>query len=98
MANTTGKKFGGRQKGTPNKINALLKDDILLAADKAHPQGRVAYLTHQAIENPGPFLTLLGKILPVQSDLTIDAADGLTTLLAEIGQQRITTLDEQGDA
>jgi len=26
MANTTGKKFGGRQKGTPNKISARLRE------------------------------------------------------------------------
>lgn len=61
---------GGRQKGTPNKINALLKDDVLLAADGAHPKGRVAYLIQQAKENPTAFLTLLGKILPSQVDLT----------------------------
>jgi hypothetical protein len=26
----------------------------------------VAYLTAQAIENPGPFMALLGKVLPMQ--------------------------------
>ena len=59
-------KTGGRQAGTPNKVNALLKDDILQAAQNAHPQGRVAYLTQQAQENPAAFLTLLGKVLPSQ--------------------------------
>lgn len=59
------KKTGGRKKGTPNKINALLKDDILTAANEAHPDGRVGYLTEQAKENPTAFLTLLGKVLPI---------------------------------
>lgn len=60
----------GRPKGTPNKINALLKDDILSAAAAAHPNGRVGYLTLQAKENPTAFLTLLGKVLPMQIEGT----------------------------
>ena len=63
MAN--GRKTGGRQKGTPNKITALLKDEILQAANDAHPEGRVGYLREQAQENPTAFLTLLGKVLPM---------------------------------
>ena len=59
-------KTGGRKKGTPNKITALLKDEILAAADAAHPDGRVGYLTQQAQQNPAAFLTLLGKVLPIQ--------------------------------
>jgi len=59
-------KTGGRQKGTPNKITALLKDEILQAADTAHPEGRVGYLREQAVQNPTAFLTLLGKVLPMQ--------------------------------
>lgn len=63
-----GFKTGGRKKGTPNKITALLKDEILQAADQAHADGRVGYLKQQAEENPTAFLTLLGKILPMQVD------------------------------
>jgi stalled ribosome alternative rescue factor ArfA len=68
-----GRKTGGRQKGTPNKINALLKDQILQAASEAHPEGIVGYLRDQANENPGPFMTLLGKILPTQVEGTGEA-------------------------
>lgn len=70
-------KTGGRKKGTPNKINALLKDDILKAAEAAHPGGRIGYLTQQAQENPTAFLTLLGKVLPMQVEAT-----GLTVTIA----------------
>ena len=57
----------GRPKGSPNKMPALLKDAVLKAADSAGgPEGLVGYLTTQAIENPVPFMTLLGKILPMQ--------------------------------
>lgn len=61
-----GRKTGGRQKGTPNKINTTLKEAILLAAEKAHPQGMTGYLTAQAVANPAAFMTLLGKVLPMQ--------------------------------
>jgi hypothetical protein len=64
-----GERRGGRQKGTPNKTTALLKDAILLAAQKAGGDtdtGLVDYLTVQASENPGPFMSLLGKVLPMQ--------------------------------
>ena len=65
-----GIKTGGRQKGTPNKTTALLKDAILKAAEQAGNkighEGLVSYLEHQAAENPGPFMSLLGKVLPMQ--------------------------------
>lgn len=57
----------GRPKGSPNKTTALLKDAILMAAEKAGGVGgMVAYLQKQAGENPGPFMALLGKVLPTQ--------------------------------
>ena len=60
----------GRPKGAVNKINALLKDEILQAAESAHPEGRVGYLRQQAKDNPTAFLTLLGKIIPTQVEGT----------------------------
>lgn len=62
-------KTGGRKKGTPNKTTALLKDAILLAARRAGgdgDDGLAAYLEAQAKANPGPFMALLGKVLPMQ--------------------------------
>lgn len=60
----------GRPKGMPNKTTALLKDAILKAAEAAGGEGEeggmVGYLTQQARMNPGPFMALLGKVLPMQ--------------------------------
>ena len=63
----------GRAKGTPNKTTALLKDAILKAAELAGKKvdedgngGLIAYLQVQAVQNPGPFMALLGKVLPMQ--------------------------------
>jgi hypothetical protein len=63
-----GKPGPGRPKGMPNKNTTLLKDAILLAAQNAGggEDGLVAYLQAQAVANPGPFLALLGKVLPLQ--------------------------------
>lgn len=60
-------KTGGRQKGTPNKTTALLKDAILQAATAAGgKEGLVGYLQTQAVLNPSAFIPLLGKVLPLQ--------------------------------
>lgn len=60
----------GRPKGAVNKTTKLLKDAILKAAEQAGNKigkdGLVSYLEAQALENPGPFLSLLGKVLPMQ--------------------------------
>lgn len=57
----------GRPKGSPNKTTALLKDAILKAAEAAGgDDGLIGYLRTQARENPASFLTLLGKVLPMQ--------------------------------
>lgn len=59
-------KTGGRKKGTPNKTTALLKDAILKAAEAAGHGDLVEYLRQRAIDTPGPFMGLLGKVLPMQ--------------------------------
>ena len=57
----------GRPKGVPNKTTALLKDAILQAAnDAGGREGLAGYLKQQAQDNPGPFMGLLGKVLPMQ--------------------------------
>ena len=53
----------GRKKGVPNKINADLKEMILGALAGVGGQD---YLHRQAELNPGAFLTLIGKVLPMQ--------------------------------
>lgn len=63
----------GRPKGAPNKTTALLKDAVLKAAELAGGDGGlVGYLLMQATQNPGPFLSLLAKVLPMQ----VTGADG----------------------
>lgn len=58
-----GQKTGGRQRGTPNKVNGALKEMILGALSDV---GGQEYLARQAEDNPAAFMTLVGKVLPLQ--------------------------------
>jgi len=57
-------KTGGRIKGTPNRITVDLKEMILGALNA---KGGQAYLEKCADENPVAFMSLLGRILPMES-------------------------------
>lgn len=63
---TKGDKRAGRKPGVPNKVTGDLRDMILQALSEA---GGVEYLVAQAHDNPGPFMALVGKIVP--KDLNI---------------------------
>lgn len=58
-----GQKKPNQGKRGPNKENKALREMILQALDD-QPGGGVEYLKSQAVENPGPFMSLLGKVLP----------------------------------
>lgn len=58
-----GTRIGGRQKGTPNKTTGAVKEMVLQALSN---KGGVKYLERQADENPTAFMTLVGKVIPLQ--------------------------------
>ena len=73
MANTTGTKFGGRTKGTPNRTTAETKeliqnvvsnelDNITELLNKLEPKERIDAV-----------IKLLPYIVPTQSEIAIDA-------------------------
>lgn len=73
----------GKPIGTKNTLTADLKEAILLAAAEAGGEGgTVAYLRSRAIDTPGPFLALLGKVLP----MTLANADGQGFIVEIIGR------------
>jgi hypothetical protein len=84
--NFKGKAGPGRPKGLQNKTTTLLKDAILKAATTAGNGDMATYLAQQAKDNPGPFMALLGKVLPMQIDgsVTHEAGDTIAALMAEI--------------
>ena len=61
-----GNRGQGRLKGVPNRVTKQLKDMILQALDEADPAGGVGYLKDQAVKNPTAFMSLVGRVLPLQ--------------------------------
>ena len=53
----------GRPKGIPNKLTTTLKDCILESLSMA---GGATYLHEQSIKNPAAYLSLVGRVLPLQ--------------------------------
>lgn len=62
-----GNRGKGRPKGAKNKLTRDVRGMILGALDQA---GGEAYLLEQARENPTAFMTLLGKVLPKEMEVT----------------------------
>ena len=56
-----GTRWGGRAKGTPNKVNQSIREAIRMALEQV---GGVEYLVRLAQEDPKTFVPLLIKILP----------------------------------
>lgn len=69
----------GRPKGVPNKNTTALKDMIIGALKNAGGQD---YFEAQAVDNPTAFMSLVGKILPKELELT--GKDGAPLLPTEI--------------
>ena len=100
-----GRKTGGRQKGTPNKTTAALKDAILEAVEGALPGGKVGYLKWLAKNNSSAFASLLGKVLPTtlagdpvnpihhEVDLTIYSDEDLETMNRILGHGKTNVRD-----
>ena len=64
MAGRGQPKMGGRKHGTPNRLNAEVKEMVRQAL---HEAGGVAYLKRQALKtNPVAFMTLVGKLMPTE--------------------------------
>ena len=53
----------GRPKGSLDKGHAIIRDMVSQALEQA---GGVDYLARVAETHPGPFLGLVGKVLPIQ--------------------------------
>ena len=68
MSEQKGKRFGGRQKGTPNKTTAKVKEAMKLAFEGI---GGVPALIEWAEDNQTEFYKLFVKLLPVQVDANV---------------------------
>lgn len=62
-----GVKTGGRVAGTPNKVNATVKDNVLAVFNRL---GGTSGMAEWAEENKTEFYKLYGKLIPTNSELT----------------------------
>lgn len=69
--------------GRPNKYPKAIKEMIVEAL---HNKGGAAYLERQADENPSAFLTLVGKVLPLQIQGDKDAPITITVTRRVVGE------------
>lgn len=67
MANTTGKKHGGRKKGTPNKITQSVREgyEKVFHALQRNEDAKHTLL-NWAQKNPTEFYRLASKLIPLQ--------------------------------
>lgn len=85
-------KHGGRKKGVQNKITRELKDMILGALDAV---GGQEYLERRAKDSPNAFMTLVGKVLPLQvtgKDGGAIQTEDVSVLAPEAREKRLAEL------
>jgi hypothetical protein len=82
MARGGSRDGAGRPKGALDKNNKALREMILAALDK---KGGVAYLADKADSHPQAFMSLLGRVLPmqVQGDPENPLLAGITVTLVK---------------
>lgn len=61
-----GKKTGGRTRGTPNRVSATARDNIIAAFDG---MGGVPALVDWARANPSDFYRIYARLLPIESHI-----------------------------
>lgn len=92
MANTTGKKYGGRSKGTPNRTTAETKDLLQKIVGKELDKLGKILEQLEPIERVNAISKLLPYILPKQSEVAVTNKDEMTP---EQRTQRIKELKEK---
>ena len=73
MANTTGKKFGGRVKNTPNRTTAQSKGIVQKVINTELGNLETLLSKLSAKDRVAALIKLLPFIIPKQSEVTIDA-------------------------
>jgi hypothetical protein len=91
MANTTGKKFGGRSKGTPNKTTAETKQALQNVLSKQIDRLQVTINKLEPIDKVNALAKLLPYILPKQQDIVINTEP----LSEEARERRIAELKQK---
>lgn len=79
MANTTGKKFGGRTKGTPNKTSAQAREVLQNVVGKELDKLGTLLAKLEPLERVNALAKLLPYILPKKQEIDITELDLMLT-------------------
>jgi hypothetical protein len=74
-----GKKTGGRQKGTPNKLGGTAKENIACVFTRL---GGIQAMVKWAEENPTQFYGIYAKLIPI--DLELGGKDGAPAVTVKV--------------
>lgn len=91
MANTTGQKFGGRTKGTPNKTSAQAREVLQNVIGKELDKLGTLLAKLEPIERVNALAKLLPYILPKKQEVEISTPD----LTPEQRTQRLKELKDK---
>jgi hypothetical protein len=88
MVMAHGRKTGGRQAGTPNKITATFKDAVRIVYEDI---GGNAAFAAWARENPGDFYRIASRLIPTEIANTTSAfgANGVTINIGVVDVHRV---------
>jgi hypothetical protein len=64
-----GQRFGGRQKGTPNKVSTTVKENVIQVFQQL---GGAKAMAEWAKDNPTHFYNLYAKLLPQDINKTVE--------------------------
>jgi hypothetical protein len=92
MANTTGKKYGGRVKGTPNRTTTETKELLLKVVGKELDKLGALMVQLEPLDRINALAKLLPFVVPKQSEVTIDEKPPMTS---EEREKRIKMLEEK---
>jgi hypothetical protein len=83
-----GQRFGGRQKGTLNKVTATVKEAVEQAFNEV---GGARYLVEMAYAEPRAFMTLVAKVMPnkIEAEVSVTVRE-LEDRLAK-GRERVAS-------
>lgn len=95
-----GQKHDGRKKGVPNKVTGLLREAVIVAAAQVGENGNgkgelIGYLRDKARRYPEAYLTLLGRVMPLQ--VKVDGALEVVTAArrySEADLSRMTLMEK----
>lgn len=89
MANTTGKKYGGRAKGTPNRTTSETKELLLKVVGQELDKLGALMVKLDPIDRVNALAKLLPFVVPKQSDITVENKQPMTEEQRDVRMEQL---------